>query len=270
MPQVEFPGDWESRYRAELKKNPGSIGIIAEGDSWFAFPKPLRTNLIEELQEINGPDAAIWSLARNGDTAQEIMFGQQYQTLRRLFSDPTLMIDAFMFSAGGNDFVGENLPNFLNTYAEGMGWMDCINLSYLDYRFGDLDHAYQRLADLRDAYKPQTYIFTHDYDYAVPSGKRVRVLLCTVGGWLQDQFLTKGIKDYEMQKNIIRHLLDRFAGVMKRFAERNQNVVYVHTQGTLSTSDWKDELHPTSAGFRKIAAKFQNALRSVFSHLPKP
>lgn len=270
MPHVEFPGDWKSRYRDELQKNPGSIGIIAEGDSWFSFPKPLRTNLIEELQEINGPAAAIWSLARNGDTAQEIMFGQQYETLRRLFSDPTLRIDGFMFSAGGNDFVGENLPNFLNTFVNGMQWMDCINLPYLDYRFADIDRAYQRLADLRNAYKPNTHIFTHAYDYAVPSGKRVRVLLCTVGGWLQEQFLTKGIRDYDIQKDIVKYMLERFAAIIEQFEARNDNVLYVRTQGTLKTSDWKDELHPTSAGFEKVAAKFQAALRSVFPELPKP
>jgi len=270
MPKFEDPGTRESRYRNELKQFPDCIGLIAEGDSWFAFPSPLRTNLVEQLQQINGNAAAIWTLARNGDTAQEIMFGQQYETLRRLFSDATLPLHGFLFSAGGNDVVGENLPNFLNTYQSGMQWMDCINHQYLEFRFADLARAYQRLADLRDAYKPQTCIFTHAYDYAIPSGKRVRILLCTVGGWLQDQFLTKGIKDAEVQKAIVTHLLDRFARLMKEFQAQNKLVVYIETQGTLKDNEWGDELHPTTAGFKRMAAKFQNALRSRFPALPEP
>lgn len=269
MPKFEDPGTRESRYRKELKDFPGCVGLIAEGDSWFAFPSPLRTNLVEQLQQKNGNAAAIWTLARNGDTAQEIMFGQQYETLRRIFSDATLPLHGFLFSAGGNDVVGENLPNFLNTYQSGMNWMDCVNQQYLEYRFADLARAYQRLADLRDAYRPQVHIFTHAYDYAIPNGKRVRVLLCTVGGWLQDQFLSKGIKDAGFQKAIVTYLLKRFATLMKEFAAQHARVVYVKTQGTLKSNEWGDELHPTPAGFKRIAAKFQRSLRTVFPSLPQ-
>jgi len=268
MPKFEDSGTRESRYRKELKDYPGCIGLIAEGDSWFAFPSPLRTNLVAQLQGINGNAAAIWTLARNGDTALEIMFGQQYETLRRLFSDATLPLDGFLFSAGGNDVVGENLPNFLNTYQPGMTWMDCINHPYLEFRLADLARAYQRLADLRDAYKPRTYIFTHAYDYAIPSGKRVRILLFTAGGWLQDQFLTKGIENAQLQKDIVTHLLERFARLMEEFEAQNRRVVYIRTQGTLKDNEWGDELHPTTAGFKRVAAKFQNRLRSVFPTLP--
>jgi lysophospholipase L1-like esterase len=271
MPQTEGPGTWESRYRDQLKLNPGSIGIIAEGDSWFAFPQPLRTNLIAELDALNGPATSLWSIARNGDTAQEIMFGQQFSRLRQLFSDATLEIDAFLFSAGGNDLVGDNLSNFLNTFQEGMQWMDCINMPFLDLRFRDVQAAYQRLADLRDAYKEKTYIFTHAYDWACPSGGAVRVLWLTFGGWLKKQFQKKGIRDNTFQEEIITYLLDRFGKLMERFEMENKRVIYVRTQGTLNKdTDWGDELHPTSAGFRKIAAKFQNSLRTVFSDLPKP
>jgi hypothetical protein len=226
--------------------------------------------LVAELQNINANKAAIWTLARNGDTAQEIIFGQQFETLRRLFSDATLPLDGLLFSAGGNDFVGENLPNFLNTFRPGMSWMDCLNLPYLDFRCRDLAYAYQRLADLRNAYRPHTYIFTHAYDYAIPNGKRVRILLCTAGGWLQEQFLTKGVKDFEIQKAIVRFMLQRFASLMETFADQNTRVIHVKTQGTLLLQDWGDELHPTTQGFKRLAAKFQTALKSVFPDLPEP
>jgi hypothetical protein len=271
MPKFDDPGTWESRYRAELRKWPGSVGIIAEGDSWFAFPRPIRTNLVEELNRINRERMAIWSLARNGDTAQEIMFGQQYERLRQLFADPTLPLDGFLFSAGGNDLVGDNLSNYLNTWREGMQWLDCLNMPFLDLRFRDLEVCYQRLADLRDAYKPRVWLFTHAYDWATPSGKGIRILWLMLGGWLKKQFVKKGIHDPEIQEKIVAYLLERFGKMQESFEAANERVVYVRTLGTLNRdTDWGDELHPTTQGFRKISGRFQAALHSKFPQLPPP
>lgn len=262
------PGDFESRYRDQLKTNPGSIGIIAEGDSWFAFPHVLRTNLFLEIESWTDTTAATWSLARNGDTVAEMMYGQQYEKLRRLFSDATLPMDAFLFSGGGNDLVAENLPNFLNVYQDGMPWMDCINMPFLDRRFQEVMDAYSRLADLRDAYRRHTYIFTHAYDFAVPSGKGVRILMFVKGGWLKKQFLKKGIKKEEDQQQIITYMLTRFGKLMERFESERNAIVYVRTQGTLNKdTDWEDELHPTINGFKKIAYQIKKALKEKFPNL---
>jgi hypothetical protein len=57
---------------------------------------------------------------------------------------------------------------------------------------------------------------------------------------------------------------------MKEFQAQNRNIVYIETQGTLKDDEWGDELHPTTAGFKRVAAKFQNALRAKFPTLPEP
>jgi hypothetical protein len=265
------PGTFESRYRDELKLHHDSVGLIAEGDSWFSFPNWLRTNLFLEIERWSDTGAATWSLARNGDTIAEMIYGQQYETLRRLFSDVTLQIDGLLFSGGGNDLVAENLPNFLNTYHDDMTWMDCINMPFLDRRFQEVRAAYERLADLRDAYKPQTYIFTHAYDFAIPSGNEVHILIFSKGGWLKKQFLKKGIQDFDLQQQIITYMLQRFATQMEAFEGERNRIVYVRTQGTLDgKEDWGDELHPTVAGFRKIALLFKQALKAKFPGLPTP
>jgi hypothetical protein len=270
MPKPSLdPGTFESRYREQLKKHPGSIGIIAEGDSWFSFPKWLRTNLFLEIEAWTDTTAATWSLARNGDTVAEMMYGQQYETLRRIFSDATLPMDALLFSGGGNDLVAENLPNFLNTYRDGMQWMDCVNMPFLDLRFQEVMNAYNRLADLRDAYRPGIYIFTHAYDFAVPSGKGVRILMFVRGGWLQKQFLKKGVRSDDYQQEIITYILTRFAALMERIEKERSGFVYVRTQGILNKdTDWGDELHPTTAGFKKIAYVMKKALKQKFDVLP--
>lgn len=271
MPRTSLdPGTAESRYRDHLRHHPSSIGIIAEGDSWFSFPKWLRTNLFLEIEAWAGPTASTWSLARNGDTVAEMMYGQQYETLRRLFSDATLPIDALLFSGGGNDLVAENLPNFLNTWQDGMQWMDCINMPFLDRRFQEVFSAYTRLADLRDAYRPSLSIFTHAYDFAVPSGKGVRILMFVKGGWLRKQFLKKGVHNSEDQQEIITYILKRFALLMERMEKERTGFIYVRTQGTLNReTDWDDELHPTTAGFRKIARVIKQALKVRFGGLPE-
>jgi hypothetical protein len=272
MPRNNDPGNWESRYRQQLKLNLGSIGIIMEGDSWFAFPNLLRTNIYLALDQINGPNASIWSLAHSGDTADEITKGEQFQLLRRIFSDVTLPTDAFMFSAGGNDIVGNNLLSLVHEYQEGMQWMDCIDTTYLDQKLQDIRAAYRRLIDLRDAFKPQTYFFTHSYDFAQSSGKEVMLLwLPIAGGWLKEKFEIRGVKDGDMQSQIIAYLLKEFAMLLDEFERTENRFVHVQTQGTLNPKiDWKDELHPTVAGFNKVAAKFQNALRTCFPSLPRP
>jgi hypothetical protein len=245
------------------------VGLIAEGDSWFSFPNWLRTNLFLEIEQWSDSAAATWSLARSGDTVAEMMYGQQYEKLRGMFSDVTLQIDGLLFSGGGNDLVAENLPNFLNTYREGMNWMDCINMPFLDRRFQEVRNAYWRLADLRDAYKPRTYIFTHAYDFAVPSGDEVHILIFTKGGWLKKQFLKKGITEFEHQQQIITYMLKRFGALMEIFESERNRIVYVRTQGTLNRrTDWGDELHPTIAGFHKIALLFKRALKRKFPGLP--
>lgn len=270
MPRNNDPGDWESRYRAELKKNPGSIGILMEGDSWFSFPNVLRTNIYMALDEMNGPHASIWSLAHSGDTAHQITTGWQYSNLLRLFTDKTLQIDAFLFSAGGNDIAGDNILPILNQFEQGMDALDCVNHPVLDARLGDIRECYERIIDLRDKLRPGMPIFTHSYDFAVPNGAQVKFLwLPLAGGWLKEKCASKGIPE-ALHGQIITHLLSRFASLIDSFEWENANFIHVRTQGTLAANEWGDELHPTMAGYKKVAAKFQTALREWFPNLPEP
>jgi hypothetical protein len=69
----------------------------------------------------------------------------------------------------------------------------------------------------------------------------------------------------------VTYLLKRFASLMEQFEAQHNKIVYVRTQGTLdSGSDWGDELHPTTQGFKKIVVKIEKALKTVFSGSPKP
>jgi hypothetical protein len=67
---------------------------------------------------------------------------------------------------------------------------------------------------------------------------------------------------------VVKTVMQLFAAMLNRIAEdaNVEKFVVVPTQGTLSPddSDWQNEIHPSSAGFAKIATKFQVALASIF------
>ena len=57
-----------------------------------------------------------------------------------------------------------------------------------------------------------------------------------------------------------------FDKLLVQIAHDNKNVIYVPTQGTLTRrSEWDNELHPAEGGFRKIAKKFLDTIRTKFS-----
>jgi hypothetical protein len=270
MPASTGPGTPISRYRDKKRNNPNLVGLLAEGDSWFAFPSWLRTNIIEELIQRNGGYAAWLTAAANGDEARQMLSGGQFEYLVKVLAEEGLSFDGILFSGGGNDIVGRCLLPLLNRYQSGMTWMDCINLPRFEQRLRQIESAYDELAHLRDDYQPNACIFTHGYDYAIPSGEPVRVLFFKIGPWLKKHMMEgKGITDGGHQRKIIDYMLSRFDDLQVRLEQTHDRWVYVRTQGTLKNSEWKDELHPTTQGFQKVARKFQAALAGAFPTLPK-
>ena len=80
--------------------------IIAEGDSWFQFPM-----IIDDIVDHLGKDYLIYSVGAAGDTAKNMIFGKkkrrhsEYMKTLLTFKDD---VRAFMFSAAGNDIIGED------------------------------------------------------------------------------------------------------------------------------------------------------------------
>jgi hypothetical protein len=65
----------------------------------------------------------------------------------------------------------------------------------------------------------------------------------------------------------VKTILVQFRAMLQRLAsDPAHNMVLVETQGTLAPGDWANELHPTGAGFARIAAHFRAALAARFAH----
>src|SRR5690606_13444516 len=72
--------------------------ILAEGDSWFEYPRFI-TDVIDHLNKRN--DYAIKSIAYGGDWLSNILLENEYIEELSL-----LKPDVFLISGGGNDIVG--------------------------------------------------------------------------------------------------------------------------------------------------------------------
>jgi len=267
MGRTPIGGNKITRYRDGKRNNPDAIGLLIEGDSWFDYPQFLSTNIPEELKAIFNDKIIELDKAGNGDDAREMLCGEQYDELFDVVAQQKLSFDAILFSGGGNDIVAANLPVLLNTYKSGFTWEDCLNMVRFRRRLQEIECVYHDLADLRDDYQPSAYIFTQGYDYAIPSGKGVRVFGVEVSGkWIKARMDGEGIPE-EHQRKILDYMLAEFDNMLIRLEQTIPRCVHVRTQGTLKDSDWANELHPTTAGFQKIAAKYEEALTTVFPRL---
>lgn len=270
MPPPPNPGTPISRYRDGKKARPSAVGMLLEGDSWFAFPMWLRTNIVNELKVVFQEKIVQLDLSKKGDDAREMFCGKQFAEVYRAVAEEQLRFECILFSGGGNDMVSTNFPVLLRTYTNGMTWEDCLNLARFNRRLQEIENAYRDLADLRDDYQPEAWVFTHAYDYAIPSGKGVRILgIEAAGGWIKEVMDARNIPG-KIQQEILDQMLARFDDMLIRLEQTFPKWRHIRTQGTLEDNEWGDELHPTSAGFRKIAAKFQAALSDVFPKLRKP
>lgn len=264
MGQQQGSGTPVSRYREAMQRKPAPVGMLVEGDSWFAFPMILRTNIVSELKSEFGSQIAQLDLSGNGDEAREMLCGAQYGRLFKTLARERLAFDGILFSGGGNDIVGDNLPSLLNRFEPGMTWEDCLRLGRFNRRLQQIESAYRDLADLREDHQPGAWVFTHSYDYAIPSGRGVRILGLTVAsGWVKEVMDAFALPP-SLQRTLLDQMLARFDDLMLKLEQELPRWRHVRTQGTLSEADWEDELHPTTPGFRKVAARFSAALRETF------
>jgi hypothetical protein len=244
------------------------LRVLAEGDSWFDYPVPFKTDTIRALQSrLSTPIA---NMAHYGEEVRQMLglkLRGEIETRLKQGAPDGDPWDVMLFSGGGNDFVGDPLCLWLHTYSSGMSAADVIDSPRFTAVLDIVKAGYADLIDLRDHLSPKTVLFFHQYDYAVPSGKGV----CNLGPWLQPALIYRNIPE-AIRSDVVRTLLQRFAALLADFSAANPNsVVVVPTQGTFpeqSAKWWANELHPTDLGFKAIAGKFYTALKATFPGMP--
>jgi lysophospholipase L1-like esterase len=278
---LELKADQKLRKRALPSAAPRKkYELLAEGDSWFDYP--LGKDVLDCLDNIHGH--SITKLARAGSLLNEMVYGPD----EVLHSDPgqaktrlTQVIeklrkgkfDAFLFSGGGNDIAGPEFFSFLNHAASELGGLNAEVVKGVVH--GTFRKAYEDLIEVLQLeaknQKIELPIFIHGYDYPWPDG-RGAIALGIIGPWFDDSFKKKGFprKTREQllkRKKILEAFIDAVNEMQDKLTKKFKGVYKVNLKGALPTiKDWANELHPTNAGFEKVAAKFNEKLVEVLGN----
>ena len=224
--------------------------VVSEGDSWFQYPFVLE-DVIDWLVE----DYAVFSLGAGGDTLQNM--AREMEPLGALEDTGGTLL---LLSGGGNDIVaGGNLAAHLRRYDgnPAMRPADFLLPSFdrvVDEAIGLLDRMVRSVARRF----PDVAIACHGYDYVVP---------VKGGKWLGAPMATRDIVDPRLQKAIAAVMIDRFNAKLHLLAKGNARLTHIDCRGVVGDQNWYDELHPTDAGFRKVAKLFKGF---IAQHAKKP
>jgi hypothetical protein len=265
-----------------LCKNTNRVNMVGEGDSWFAYPRKniligKNANILDWVaRSIRDKGSAnLLRIPGNGDEAVEMLAGAQKRDLAETLRDGEDRIDLILFSGGGNDVVGKwDMDRLLNFFEGGFSASDCINSVRFKRKLLQIRLAYEELIELRDEYAPSAKIVTHTYDFLLPSKASARFAGINVTGpWIYPYLMEKNIPE-TFHRAVVRHLLTEMKLMLQDLAALNKNqgkFFVVNTQGTLepgNSRDWKDEMHPTSSGFKKISQKYYGQLKKLEPDLP--
>jgi hypothetical protein len=241
-------------YQAKLQNNPGCKRIVSEGDSWHLYPEIIQ-ELIDHLNR--DPQLAIFSADGAGDTFTS-MWAERLESNKGFVKSLTNeKPHTFLFCGGGNDLLhsrrgpdGKMIGNLffhLNDFRPGMTAQQLIKSS-INSAYDTVESQVRAFITKAMEFPSVKRIVFHGYDYPFPDGDV----------WLGKPMARRGITSTSLQRQIcvilIDRLHDRFANIAQGFAATNK-VRYVDVRNVVTKkSEWHDELHPKSDGFRKIAA----------------
>lgn len=259
---------------ATAKPGPASRGVlVAEGDSWFDYP---FHDVLKELEDGHGWD--VEHVAHRGDAVESMAYdGHQLDDFVRTIERVVRRGEtprAILLSGGGNDVAGDVFAMLVNHRSSPVyGLNDAIVDGLIDTR---IRVAYTTILQAvtttcETLVGARIPIVLHGYDHPVPDGRGF------LGGWgflpgpwLEPGFREKGYEDLAERVAIAADLIDRFYAMLRTIAALPAfaHVRIVDLRGQLSTelagqrykTWWGNELHPTSAGFAKVAALFDAAL----------
>lgn len=259
-----------------------SIDVIAIGDSWFHY---VSCCLLTALQNHIG-SCNIYALGANGARADGM---GHYLTQLKDYLKTYWTVKVVAVSAGGNDFAGDGDLDIKILKS------DCRNID-------DIEHCYQTdqpdklFKEVIGHYKliveaiietikgtnRHITVLVHNYDYPVPDGRFLELLLFKFGPWLKRPMDKCKVRNPDkphdgLRRKLCIDLIDKFTRELERLADEyksNQlvSIQIIRSAGTLDDresqwqKEWANELHPSTRGFKKIAEKcWKDTLRKALS-----
>ncbi len=248
--------------------------FFAEGDSWFNKFYPVRGNLLEQLDLPRG--CHMLDHSWSGDKADD-MFAPHRISAAAQYLD-AYPFKAILLSAGGNDIIG-NIGALLSNTG-GTGNNTTLSNTAVEGAFDDVENLLRNFCQARSqsTRNAATRIFIHAYDFVTPRNAPVKVNIA--GPWVYPRLMAKGVTNQAKQKALVNELLIRWLARLTTLAEPGTatSIAGFHvlvSQDILTpanandngrSGNWEDEIHPSVAGYKKIAARLVNpVLRGVLA-----
>lgn len=230
--------------------------IVEAGDSWFLYPI-LLNDVVDILVNDNKKPLAIWSTGCAGNTVQDTYNEKDHRHhyMEALTYD-VKNADIFMLCGAGNDLLGGgNLYNLLVNYTPGMKPRETINTSNLEAELDIVLSLYTAIVRELELKFPELKTLIHGYDYPWSMNDI----------WIGKPMNRRGIpKDAKFRRAVGKQVIDALNVRLEKFEGKHSRVSYLDLRKTLrKKSEWFDEIHPTSKGFQKIAAKFRKKIAKM-------
>jgi len=239
------------------------LQVFAEGDSWFDYPAFFGGGVIPRLEKKLG--VPILNLAKAGDEVRYMLGVKERKILIAQFTKGCPAggsWDAMLFSGGGNDIVDNPMALWIRDFNATLPPAALIHQGRFDAALALVRGGYEDLIGLRDSLSPQTRLFFHGYDFAIPDGRGV----CFMGPWLKPTFDLRGFPTQASAFTVTKIVLQQFAAMLQSLESSHARVAFINGQGTLAPqpSSWDNELHPAKDGFNAFATLFHQALKAAF------
>lgn len=258
------------------------IKIVAEGDSWFSFGAGIFKIQKDILHHLKKRGFALRrqknNFAKAGDTLENMVYGSEFdinENLRTVtncgpesFDAVISAVQAFkpkwmLFSAGGNDILGEEMAAFLNhrsAYDNPFKEDDFRN-----HVNGPMKKAIKRFIVEVSIANEDVEILMDGYDFPIPNGKPIKIAGKKIlGPWILNNMGKKGITDKNEQKAILKKIVDIFNEMLIGLDTEIDNFHHIDLRGKFDNeNEWHDEMHLLSDGFKEAADAYYEKMEEI-------
>jgi len=284
MKHVMVAGYPNGRILAEIRDRglDRRIRVLAQGDSWFAFPLPViggPRNLVEAIDTRKATVAINLSIV--GDTAENMAQGERFAQLRSILAgeggDEPIAVAAILLSAGGNDLI-DRIADLVGNVTRGMKGAareQAHRRVLLELTTGAATAIYDdvvahvaKLIAARDGGPSSAApVILHGYAHVTPRDAPALRFPIQVGPWIWRKLSPLGYTQAQQQQ-IAARVIDEFN---RRLAALHDEAKGVHVLdlrplqapgGPLPVADpgwlepttyWHDEIHLNAAGWDCVA-----------------
>lgn len=279
MPPVrEYPLDRCDRFLARCKARSRAIKVFATGDSWLAAPGGWwRGDSVVQLLndddwvasvDPDHPGFNVLSIAKVGFEMKQVPTDHDLIALDYVRSEFArqgipFAFDAFMVSAGGNDFIPK-----VQSYVSGGDGDARIDDARLDAIFDAIVARWPAL--LARLVPGDAPVVTNGYGPVVPTlvPGATWLPLLGIGPWVGPWLLQHCGLDLAAARALVGEVIDRYNARVAAIA----GVTWFDLRPTVAAmpaSFWHDEIHFTAAGWKRVAQQWMQALDEHVGRAPQ-